>query len=112
MPAVGSKLAPLQVAPPWNPGITNVLLVPGGVKATRPSYERNRDKASARASGEISVTSASERDWRQNGGGLVGKGCVAAACSPGTFEGGTGRSSIGKTGLPVSRSKRKTKPVL
>ena len=31
--------------------------------------------------------------------------------SPGAVEGGTGRSSIGHTGLPVTRSKTNVKPV-
>ncbi|MND00655.1 hypothetical protein D3C83_193520 [compost metagenome] len=35
--------------------------------------------------------------------GLVGKGCVFAKCSPGTFETATGRSSIGHNGSPVTR---------
>ena len=42
---------------------------------------------------------------RANGAGLVGNGCVFAVCSPGTVDCGTGRSSIGHTGLPVARSK-------
>ena len=38
------------------------------------------------------------------GGGFVGNGCVGDVCSPGTVDCGTGRSSIGHTGLPVARS--------
>ena len=37
-------------------------------------------------------------------GGFVGNGCVAAYHSPGTSPRGTGRSSIGQTGSPVTRS--------
>ena len=40
---------------------------------------------------------------RSNGAGLVGKGCVGLVFSPGTFDCGTGRSSIGQIGSPVSR---------
>ena len=42
----------------------------------------------------------------------VGNGCVGAARSPGTSDGGTGRSSIGQTGSPVTRSNVYTKPCL
>ena len=36
--------------------------------------------------------------------GLLGTGCVFDAISPGTAEAGTGCSSIGQTGCPVTRS--------
>ena len=39
-----------------------------------------------------------------NGGGAVGNGCVGHARSPGMSLGGTGRSSMGHTGSPVTRS--------
>ena len=42
--------------------------------------------------------------WRSNAGGLVGNGCVGDVFSPGTVDCGTGRSSIGHTGLPFVRS--------
>ena len=39
-------------------------------------------------------------------GGFVGNGCVGQTCSPWTSVlVGTGRSSIGHTGLPLTRSK-------
>ena len=47
-----------------------------------------------------------------NAGGLVGNGCVGEVSSPGTSLCGTGRSSIGQTGSPVTRSKTKAKPCL
>jgi hypothetical protein len=56
--------------------------------------------------------SASVKLWRENGSGQVGNGWVGEACSPGTSEAGTGRSSIGQTGSPVRRSKANTKPCL
>ena len=42
---------------------------------------------------------------RSNGGGFVGCGWVGDRRSPGTVDGGAGRSSIGQTGSPVTRSK-------
>ena len=45
------------------------------------------------------------RPCRSNGAGRVGKGCVGEVHSPGTVDFGTGRSSIGQTGSPVTRSK-------
>ena len=56
-------------------------------------------------SGVKSIRSSSVTPCRSNGGGLVGKGCVGEVYSPGTVDCGTGRSSIGQTGSPVSRSK-------
>ena len=68
--------------------------------------------ASARSSAVMSITSSGVSPWRSKGGGLVENGCVDEARSPGTSEGGTGRSSIGQTGFPVLRSKTKTNPGL
>src|SRR5215510_4821700 len=45
---------------------------------------------------------------RAYAGGLVGNGCVGDVFSPGTSDCGTGRSSIGHTGCPVTRSKTNT----
>ena len=43
--------------------------------------------------------------WKSNGAGLVGKGCVGDGTSPGMLVSvGTGRSSIGQIGSPVTRS--------
>src|SRR5436309_14333788 len=47
-----------------------------------------------------------------SGGGLTGNGCVGDACSPGTSLFGTGRSSISKIGLPVTRFSVNINPVL
>ncbi len=44
------------------------------------------------------------------GAGLVGNGCVGHACSPSTSLAGAGRSSIGQTGAPVTRSNTNTNP--
>ena len=45
-----------------------------------------------------------------NGCGLVGNGWVGQLCSPGTSDRGTGRSSTGKIGSPVSRSRGRESP--
>jgi len=51
-----------------------------------------------------SIRSLSSTPLREYAGGLVGKGCVGDVFSPGTSVCGTGRSSIGHTGCPVTRS--------
>ena len=56
--------------------------------------------------------SFSVNDCRANGGGAVGNGCVGDVHSPGTSVCGTGRSSIGKNGVPVTRSNTNTNPCL
>ena len=43
--------------------------------------------------------------WRPKGGTTVGNGCVGQDCSPGMSVCGTGRSSIGQMGAPVTRLK-------
>ena len=47
-----------------------------------------------------------------SGSGLTGNGCVGDACSPGTSLFGTGRSSMSKIGLPVTRLSVNINPVL
>src|SRR5271154_4893516 len=61
--------------------------------------------AFARISGVKSIKSSSVTAWRAYAGGLVGNGCVGEYHSPGTSPAGTGFSTIGHTGLPVTRSK-------
>ena len=56
--------------------------------------------------------SASVIRWRANGAGFSGIGCVGHVSSPARSERGAARSSIGKSGAPVARSNRKTKPDL
>ena len=58
------------------------------------------------------LTSFSVKLCRVNGSGSKGMGCVGDACSPLIVEAGKARSSIGKTGFPVTRSKTKVKPCL
>ena len=50
-----------------------------------------------------SIRSSADTPWRSNGSGFVGNGCVGLVRSFGTVDCGTGRSSIGQMGWPVSR---------
>ena len=52
-----------------------------------------------------SIRSSTVMPCRSNGAGRVGKGWVGDVRSPGTSDCGTGRSSMGQTGSPVTRSK-------
>jgi hypothetical protein len=61
-------------------------------------------KTAARAAGVRSVMISSPNHCRENGGGFSGTGCVGQAASPDNSDFGAGRSSIGNTGVPVSRS--------
>ena len=53
------------------------------------------------------------KDWRANGGGAVGNGCVGHTFSPAEPASvcGTGRSSIGQIGSPVTRLNTYNHPV-
>jgi hypothetical protein len=66
----------------------------------------------ARISGVKSTRNSRVMSRYSNGGGFVGNGCVGDARSPGTSDGGTGRSSIGQIGRPVARSNVNTSPCL
>ena len=99
MPVSGSNAPPSQFAPPSVPGRISVPRVPsgasttdGGVNGLSPS--RNGAialSASARSSGVKSIRSSTRTPCRSNAAGFDGIGCVAAACSPGTSDAGTGR---------------------
>ena len=114
MPFCGSAAVVPQFEPPWLPGIEIVSVRPGGVKMPSLRIFATRSRMAAYCSGDGSqgFTSSTVNVWRANGGGLVGKGCVGQDCSPGTSLCGTGRSSIGQSGSPVTRSKTYRKPVL
>ena len=105
MPVSGSIAAPDQFAPPATPGTWIVPRCDGGVKSGPWSYRATMSSASLRISGVRSIRSSSRTPWMSIGAGRVGNGWVFAAFSPGTPEAGTGRSSIGQTGWPVTRSK-------
>src|SRR5215469_11137807 len=112
-PRFGSTAALPQVAPPLLPGIWTDPCRLGGVN--NPSLRKilNSCRISAcSASLMYGLMSFSVKDCLANGGGLVGNGCVGQAASPATSDLGTGRSSTGHNGSPVTRSKTKRKPCL
>ena len=69
------------------------------------SYGFNASMARWRSSGVKSMRLSSVSPWRSKGGGFDGNGCVGNDRSPGADDCGTGRSSIGQTGVPVRRSR-------
>ena len=79
-----------------------------GVNTPPLRYFANSSAAHFCASGVLVVSMPAVSCCRENGRGRVGIGCVSAATSPGTSLAGNFRYSMGKTGLPVSRSKTKT----
>ena len=113
MPVSGSNPAPPHSAPPTEPGSCSVPFVSvgsspridGGVKISPRTYGSTISSASARSSGVKSIRSSMPMPWRSKGSGFVGNGCVGEIHSPGVFDPGTGRSTIGQTGSPVTRSK-------
>src|SRR5437763_3723971 len=114
----GSYEAPGQFVPPLAVPSVSVArgpaatLITGGVK-TGPSLYRDASFApSARSSGVKSISSSADTPLREYAGGLVGIGCVGAYHSPGTAPFSTGRSSIGQTGWPLTRSKTYRIPCL
>ena len=109
-PVSTSTAEPCQFAPPPAPGTwmkgTSAPRTTGGEKiGPKRARELTISSASARSSGVKSMRSSGVIPCRSNGAGLVGNGCVGEYHSPGTFPWGTGRSSIGQTGSPVTRSK-------
>ena len=103
MPLSGSTAAPPQLAPPTVPGRCTVPGSEGGVNSGPMRKRVMASTASARSAGVKSTRSSTVTPWYSKGAGLVGNGCVGEACSPGTSDGGTGRSSIGHSGAPVTR---------
>jgi hypothetical protein len=103
----GSAATLPQFAPPFSPGIA-IWSRPyaGGVNS--PSFRAFTRMVRSRSFSAFSrygFRSSAVILCRANGGGLVGNGCVGDVFSPGTVDCGTGRSSIGHTGLPFVRSK-------
>ena len=113
-PLVGWAAVVPQLAPPCAPGIETVSIPTAGGVNNPPlralailSFHDARSSG-VRMYGLISFTLS---DCLAKGGGLVGKGCVGHASSPGTSLFATGRSSIGQIGSPVTRLKTYRKPV-
>src|SRR5690349_21591119 len=100
------KVTPHQLLPPCAPGNTSVLAptfhgLYGTVSASLFVSQRFWQKAWC--SGVTFARSCCLNEFRDNGSGLIGNGCVADVHSPGTVVCGTGRSSTPKIGSPVSR---------
>src|SRR4029079_15034325 len=81
------------------------LLTVGGLNIGPLLYCAIAFIACSRISGVKSIRSSGVTAWRAYAGGLVGNGWVGEYHSPGTLPLGTGRSSIGQIGWPVTRSK-------
>ena len=78
----------------------------GGVKSGPSRKFRTASTASDRISGVKSTRSSMPMPWYSNGGGRVGNGWVGDSTSPSrSVSVSTGRSSMGHTGSPVTRSK-------
>ena len=112
---VGSKVAGLVM---FNPPAQRMLFT---TPALCPSCSRGSygppilnfltiSCASRLSSGVKSMRSLSVSPSGSIGSGLVGNGCVGDVQLPGTVVCGTGRSSIGHTGSPVTRLNVKMKP--
>src|SRR3989442_5864770 len=82
----------------------SILLTTGGVKIGPILYFETSFTASARSSGVKVIRSSIAMPCRSYGGGLVTNGYVGAYHSPGTSPFGTGCSSIGQIGWPLTRS--------
>src|SRR3954453_10714947 len=110
-PVSGSKDAPPQFAPPLVVGRSQVPFNEGGVKIAPERYRLISSSASCFTSGVRVLASSSVTPCGTNAGGFAGNGCVGWAFSPGTsLVVSTGRSTIGQTGLPVTRSNTKVSP--
>src|ERR1700730_5354454 len=90
----------------------SALLTEGGVNSGPILYFETSFSASACSSGVKLIRLSLEMPWLSNAGGLAGNGCVGEYHSPGTSPFGTGRSSIGQMGSPVSRLKTYKKACL
>src|SRR5882724_10976346 len=112
VPFAGLAAVLPQLEPPRAPGSDRLSYKPGGVN--RPSLRmlaiRSFHEACSAGVRMYGFTSAAVIFWRAKGGGMVGIGWVGQACSPGISLFGTGRSSIGQRGLPVTRSNTYKKP--
>ena len=106
MPVCGSPAVLPQFAPPHAPGnwMCGRRWLDG---VNTPSFAASRTSCfsfSCSSGLTNGFTSSGVIDCRANGGGLVGIGWVGDETSPGTSLFGTGRSSIGHSGVPVFRS--------
>src|SRR5579863_1209932 len=79
------------------------MLAAGGVKTGPSLYFETIVKAWSCMAAVKSINTSGVTPLRAYAGGAVGNGCVGEYHSPGTVPFSTGRSSMGHTGLPVSR---------
>ena len=108
----GSKATLPQLMPPATPGNWTEPSRLGGVKIPSERLAAILSRHLPRSHGVSPQASSGESPGGCSGGGSVGKGCVGESLSPGPPACGTGRSSTGKSGAPVSRSSRKDVPHL
>ncbi len=103
-----------QLAPPTAPGtaIVSCSVESGANRPLLAFFSRSIQDARSASVRNSGVRSSTVICCRANGAGFVGNGCVGQVCSPGTVLFSIGRSSIGHSGLPVSRSKTNRKPCL
>ena len=73
--------------------------------------DRIRSRHFPRSQGVSPQASSGRSPWGASGGGQLGKGWVGDVYSPGTVVWGTGRSTTGKIGSPVSRCRMKRFPI-
>ena len=107
MPVPGSDAAVPNTEPPLLPGRCIVSMKSIGVNSPRFLVPRRRSRKASRSSGVMllkGLMSSSVKVSLLNGGTTVGNGCVGQLFSPGMPLIGTGRSSIGQIGSPVTRS--------
>src|SRR4029077_1335574 len=112
-PEFGSRADPPHSAPPSNPGKSTVAL-PTMNGTNCPSLRNDLNCSSAHwcACGVRVVNISAVNNCRAYGAGFNENGCIVAATSPSTVLGGPRRYSIGKSGAPLARSNRNTKPCL
>src|SRR5882724_9293133 len=99
----GSNAYPLHVIPPKYPGTISEPFKLGGVKMPSLRNFLMVSRQFSRSCGVGPHASSADICCAANGGGATGNGCVGDVTSPGTSLCGTGRSSTGNTGFPVSR---------
>ena len=90
---------------PLTLGMTIVSPNAGGVnRPVRALESRSFHQPFCSSVMNASYISLTVMPWRLKGGTTVGNGCVGDVTSPGTSDCGTLRSSMGHSGLPVTRS--------
>src|ERR1700677_3054483 len=102
-PWTGSYADPLQFIPPTFPGMVSVPFRLGGVKIPSSRNPLRYCRQYSRSSSVTPHASLATIDWGTSAGGAEGNGCVGEVTSPGTSLCGTGFSSTGNSGTPVSR---------